>query len=229
MSSDAIQEGLDLVRRSLSAAAFHRVVFSRDETDSYQLLIDANKGVSPALSRNEISGLLPSGSKWLPACGWRSFFGAPFGIRGQEWLMIGVEAVVPHSGRGAYPVLHGYCFPFQQFPEGALLEIAQTVAGRAADCLGAETYGVIESNSREPQDHVGIEGWIIRQAVQAYRARKRLLFRTVILSEGEVPSSHRFRSSLVATVPSIRRTLSLSARTKLFLSRRISITSPPNG
>lgn len=232
------------------------IAVNRNEQDSYAIYITPEgHDRTPYLIEADAIALLPAGSRWLPAVGWHSYFGIPFRFDGEMWLALGAEYVKQHHSRGATVSFLAFTFPLHSVPLRSLEELAnelqssQSVADRAkarrsvldraakviSDGLGKlrlhdSRYRVVNAGSRTPAEHVGVETRIIREAIESYGKRESLLFRTLILSENELPRSpltlprnnaqslNRLRIDyqkyLAATVPALRGIL--SSRTRHF-------------
>ena len=232
MPSNTVTEGLDLIEQFLSHNAAYRLHFDRDETDSYVINVRASEaGQDSLFSKEQVLPLLPVGSHWDAAQGWRSFFGLPFSAHGESWVVLGVEGVVVHKTRGSYPVLHGLFFPSRMVPESELLEMANKIApSTESNTEPKKTYGVIAASSQSQEEHKHVEAWVIRRAVASYRAGVRLLFRTLVLSEDQIPSQTGeidYSDFLIATVPAIRERFSWTTSAWLNLRGRLALYDTP--
>lgn len=244
-----IELGFEAFAHLIAPDASYIVEFDRDASDSYSIGIETQRPPPRGrdLGKNDVLPLLPLGSRWEPALGWRSFFARPFAWSGQTWWALGIQGVVRHETRGAYPVSKVALFPPQQFPHLGLEELASRLfSGRFPP--GPVTYGVLRASSETPAAHARVEAWMLGRAVAAHHARRPLIFRTLVLSEDEVPRLPMLNGLvralgmdellemvgaspqiLVATVPSIRKTFSSGARSSLNRNHRLSldILDPP--
>ena len=111
------EENAALLNLVVNQDALFSIEFGRDDQDSFAVDIRSLQ-VSGDLpwTTEEISPLLPAGSKWSPALGWRSFSGVPFFFRQKRYLAIGVESIVPHPSRGAFATYKGFIFPWKSPP-----------------------------------------------------------------------------------------------------------------
>lgn len=229
MPGDTVTDGFDLIEKYLSRNAVYHIHFDRNETDSYVVDVwPSNSSWSNSLTKEQVLPLLPSGSHWDAARGWKSFFGLPFSTPAESWVVLGSESVVLHRTRGSYPVFRGLLFPSQAVPERELLEMANDIAPAVKDDIQQKgTYGVIAASSQSQEEHKHVEAWIIRRAVASYRAGVRLLFQTLILSEHQIPARTTtidYSDFLAATVPTIREYFSWKTSTWLKLHERLNDT-----
>jgi hypothetical protein len=235
-ASGPVQSGFELVERVAGSVALQRISFDRDETDSYRLSLEPlGEQAHPLPSKADILPLLPAGSRWVDAVGWRSFVALPFvAAQAPDALLIGAEGVVPHLTRGAFPIARAFLIP-RKAAAAVLQELAARIhGGPGLEETSALTYGVIASTARTPSEHHPYEAWMLRQAAACYRSASAFLLRTLLLSEDQVPGASTTGVSwlrhlagdrpalgrsqyLVATVPSLRERFSLSARIKLKL------------
>ena len=94
MLPPGIGEGLALVE-ALASFGSHRISFDRDTSDSYTLTLERlgateEAGVGVGIGRaagqdvrkDQLLPLLPRGSRWHAALGWRSFVVLPFVVPG---------------------------------------------------------------------------------------------------------------------------------------------------
>jgi len=222
MPDDTVIYGLNLIEKHLSRKAVCRIHFDRDETDSYIIDVQPITSVYSSFpTKEQVLPLLPAGSHWDAARGWRSFFGVPFSTPDESWIVLGCEGVIVHRTRGSYPVFRGFLFPARAIPERELLEMANEITSATEGHVQRKsTYGIIESSSQSQEKHKQIEAWIIRRAVTSYHAGIRLLFRTLLLSEHQIPSRRTgidYSYFLIATAPAIRERFSWRTRAWLKL------------
>jgi len=219
MTAEAVREGLNLLDQFFGGSAKGQVDFFRDKGDSFSIrILPLCDGDEWHLSEKEALSLIPEGSNWEVAEGWRSFFGHSLQTRSGLLFVIGAEGILPHKDRGAYPVMRAYTFAASKIPVTKMEALANKLSPGCSAC--GSWRGIIKTSSNTPAEHQEVEGTIIRLAAAFYRSRQqpRLLFRTLILCASRLP---RLRSSLVATVPSIERTFSRADRLRTWLRQRV--------
>jgi hypothetical protein len=232
----AVAEALALVE-AVAPLASHRISFDRDETDSFALTLErlrlpdasAAMKAEPELKKDALLPLLPRGSQWNPAVGWRSFVVLPFVVPGVCAAAVGVEGIVPHASRGAFPVMRAFLISAEKISV-ALAELAASLpdAGRISESLHRRRF-IKTSEARSPREHQQWEGAMLRAAAEAWRSGEAKLLRTLMLSEDQAPWSRQWTdtlreltldadgpSYLVATVPVIRAQFSPSTRFTLW-------------
>ena len=219
MGFDAVRDGKSLLDEIFRPNAAIEIAFSRDEKDDF--CIDAQ--LLPNADALPIDGglmsLIPSGSRWDAARGWRAFFGRAISLSTGDYFMVGMEGVVGHPSRGAYPVMKAFGFTPAKPPIDQLVLLEQRLH-RTEDTCEVGEYGVLRTGSRSPEEHVGVEAKVIRRAIEAYRSGNRFVFRTLIICESQVPRGPR--GSLMATVPSITSAFRKRVKVKLAFCRQIS-------
>jgi hypothetical protein len=236
METNVVSEALHMVHNLLSEVAICTVCFRRDQTDSYSIeLTPEDESLRAGFGKKDAMLVLPKGSRWSPALGWRCFFGIPLQTESGTWLVLGAEGVMADEARGAYPVFHGYVFRFETIPKVQLLSLADSIDRGQGSPTIAGGYGIIESGSLTPVDHRSLEARIIRSSVPSYEQGQHLLFRTLVLSEDQLPPNFLLRRFLwalytqmgiyyshflMATVPSISKNFSAGAKIRLALERR---------
>ena len=167
-------------------AAQQHILFDRDETDSFRIRLEPVRADRRQLTRSEVMPALPVGSRWADAVGWESYVVFPSLAHVEDAaVLIGLEYVVPHPSRGAYPVLAGVVVRAADVG-GALSAIAtgldpEDKAGRVPD------YGVVASDAQSADEHRPIAAAILRAAGAAFVRGKQLKVRTAILTQDEVP------------------------------------------
>jgi hypothetical protein len=224
-------EAFERVGNALSHGAEHQISFERDSDDNYVIQVENRVHGEPVLSREDVLPLIPKGSQWSPACGWRSFFGRVATLRERPFLALGGQRVVRHASRGAYPVLRAALFSIPQTSPNTVLgrtAAYNTALSRAVQAIRRSTHqplvaipqdvsGVIATDDANPGQHVDIEASLMEAANTAYQFGKYMEFRTLIMCDSEVQeyrSKSKLLSSvttgffLLATVPSITRSLS---------------------
>jgi hypothetical protein len=222
-------------------SAKYRVRFGRDESDSFSLNVrELGSQVSSSLEKSDLFPLLPTGSEWSETLGWRSFFGVPCRLQGTLYLGLGLVKIVSHSSRGAFPRAEIY---FLEFDEPSLGDRFETLSGRLNPTTNpaenpSGSYGAILANAPSPEEHGRTEVGILRRAGNAYREGKRLLFRTAILSEDELPPFSYFSffrsrdtdesildysQALYGIIPPVYERFGWQSKLKIFLERDVTL------
>lgn len=225
---ERVHSALDLVEKIASSCApLQRIDYLRDDTDSYVVKLDPSDTTGRLPTKLDLFQyqLLPSGSQWV--VGWRSFVALPFATREiHDGVVVGAEGCLPHPTRGAFPVFRGFYLRESQV-SNVLEQIASEVAHGGREKRG--TYGVINSSSATPDEHVPLEALMLRHAAAYYRHNESIVLRTALIAENELPtgmpstflgrSLNWFKDAptlyLVASVPAIRARFSAKADTWL--------------
>lgn len=228
----------DILDNVFLDVAEYRVRFDRDQSDGFSLNTD-RVGNSfkklDELPEDYVLSLLPNGSHWEQAEGWRSFFGVPCRLSDQLWLFFGATKVLDHPSRGAYPVTRIFLLNFDDNTfEDAFSQLIERIQPDVQESKGARpSYGAVIGDASSPEEHEQWEAWILRRALRAYRDSHLLFFRTALLSENELPalnlmnyfktdsgsetSPFTFGRSLYGTVPEIHGDFSWSSKLQIFL------------
>lgn len=199
------------------------VKWDRNEEDQYDLDISFNSKTLE-ITEQDIYKLIPAGSQWSQLLGWHSYFGIPFPDSAPRALVIGVEAIAHHRWRGAYLVFHAYIFPFPVSLR--LIDRLQHLVEEIYPSNEKEgklntVDGVVRTNSTNADEHVAVEGAIIRSAIKYYQKDVPLLFRTVVLLESQLlVADHIKTEKILATVPEIEETFSDAALKLLNRSKK---------
>lgn len=146
-----------------------------------------------SITKSEILLLLPTGSRWSQAIGWRSIFGIPLQTRTHSWLVVGTIDIVSHLARGGFPVLNLHFFHSEKPPLVQLRNVANAIYTLSeADKkyrLGG-VYGVIFTHSHSLKEHAPTESKILWQSAYRYENKESFLFSTLILSDDQLKSSN---------------------------------------
>lgn len=215
-----------LLLDATAESAQQQILFDRDETDSYRIRFEEVRAASRQLTRAEVMPALPVGSRWAEAVGWESYVVFPVKDLGaHDAALVGIEYVVPHPSRGAYPVFAGVVIPIADVAS-ALRAIAEGLDPENTFAVAA-TYGVVPSDAQSVDQHRHKAAWILRSASAAFDSGAQPLVRTAILTEDEVPSAGTLLSGsiLLGTVSPLRSRFSWKARASLRLSSRIEVTT----
>jgi hypothetical protein len=218
----------DSVLDAFGTDAIAEILFARDVKDDFSIEVNVlQSSLGATLGKTDVFSLLPKGSRWIQAVGWRSYFGLPLTTRASQCLCLGGQWVVPHPSRGAVPQFRGYVYPLDKPKEQTIMSIRasfcppQRALERALQAMAVDldsvpaisTPGILDAHSTSPRDHYSIEARILRTAAERYGRGERFSFRTVVQSEGDLEEV-RQRSGwlgkgdgtfLMATVPAIKR------------------------
>jgi hypothetical protein len=107
----AAREFLDQGRAILQEVledVVHTIAFYRNETDSFALDILPVDPAAKPLSASCISSVLPKGSRWRSVVGWRCFRCVPLASKAGRFFCVGLEGVIAHAERGAFPEYYGF-------------------------------------------------------------------------------------------------------------------------
>jgi hypothetical protein len=237
-----LSSAFDLLTEAFSGLAEYKVTFERDKSDSFTLALESLTEDLPdsyELDKTDVLPLLPSGSNWSQAEGWRSFFGIPCRFDENERLAIGLVEVKSHEQRGAYPVSSIFLTEINDsYLPNVFDRLVQQLKGVPGDSKELAPHrGAVRGTASTPDEYLGTELRILRRAREAYAKEERLLFRTAVLTENNLPpfsflnvfNEQRdselpfdYRSSLYGTIPSIYRTFSWSSRLKVMLDFNLS-------
>lgn len=185
----------------LSNAAEYILEIDRDNSDSYTLRFNQVRVISlHSLSKSAAMSIVPTGSHWSYFLGWRDIFGVPIsGSKGDKWLSLGFETVLPHETRGAYLYLKAFFLPFP-LENTVLDKIDEFVDGLFDYSMVNDKISLlnkmdlkyrgstqINASSSSMVTHKAIEAWIIREANQRYRKGETFLFRTLVMKKKQIP------------------------------------------
>ncbi len=213
---------ISILAHATCESAYQHLRFDRDESDSYRIQLETGAASGRALTRAQVMPALPVGSRWTDAVGWESYVVFPSNeLESPDVAIVGIEYVVPHATRNAYPVFAGALVAMDAVP-GILRSIAKRLVPEGAESPSSPveaTYGVVTSKSRSPAEHLPCAAWLLQAAATSFEADDPLLVRTLVLTEDEVPKARHLlsRSLLLGTAPPIRSRFSASARAVLSL------------
>lgn len=173
------------------ARALQHVLFDRDDTDSFRIQFENLSDVH-GLTRAQVLPALPAGSAWArQAIGWESYIVFPSHRLGSRNLaLIGMECVVSHDTRGAYPVFAGSVVDQAHVPE-LLTTIAATLYPGEVNTIQA-ARGIVHSDAKTPQQHMRTAARILRSASSSFLVSDPPIVRTTLLTEDEVPRNWLF-------------------------------------
>ena len=203
-----------LVGRFLKPEAYAVIHVGRNTEDEFSLDLEPGARTRRlALSASDALPLLPAGSRWTDALGWYSYVGIPFGAVARRWLAVGVEVVRAHPSRGAYPTLEVCLFPFGEPPVAGLIAMSKAIDPDQSEGTASEPLefwrnpGFIQGTARTPVEHRRVEAMVLRYAARWYEQERALLFRSLVLSEDELPwrtpTGRHHPKYLMATVPAV--------------------------
>ncbi len=234
--------GFEILREILGDRAGFQIVFDRNDEDKFSLNVSILTGVNKNIDRPpdpDLIDLLPEGSNWSQALGWRSFFGTPYEHEDQLWLALGLVKILKHDHRGAFPRSEIFLVNFESENLG---ELVHRIGKRVADVDKSEDpvprHGALVGDAVHPSEHRKLEGQILRGAAYAYEDDSRLLFRTAVLTENEIPdprflrffssepsdnSPLHFTETLYGTIPTIYQEFRWASKLQVFLEQGRSI------
>lgn len=191
------------VDRLGDASPVATVVFDRDDSDSFRLAITHHAPGLNEIQKSSLFPLLPQGSTWRHAAGWYSLVGIPFTYGHRSWIAVGVEQIVTHPDRGAYPSATLKLFPRDSGPSATNVAHLMIERGQQAQahrqpsqpCIDRSTKFswttlVWRSNARRPEEHLGEEAEVLRIAAGRIENGSSIAFRTAILSATQLPRAH---------------------------------------
>jgi len=218
-----------LADRAPREALLHLSI-GRDGSDSYSIALEtcATLGVGhravAALTALDLMNLLPTGSLFRHIVGWRSIFGSPFRCGQLSLVAVGIEQIVPHATRGAFPCSSVYVYADMSSALGTLGALLSVLPEPDSNSLGR--YDVYSTNSATPDEHRFEEASALACAFHHWRHGHHFLFRTLLVNEsalrlpghpgppwGAAPERGcRFDAAtwLLLTTPSVRTELSSS-------------------
>lgn len=170
---------IEKFKTSCKSMAEFTFALRRDEKDSYDISIHAGPGYCGdlLLKAAQLLELLPSGSNWAPALGWRSIYGMPLYVQEGQYIVIGVEEILRHPTRGAFPVVD---INFYGELSRATQALDTYFDGKALP-QGPNYRGVVSISDLD--DYYAKEPLLIAPALRAWAAGENALFRTLALSE----------------------------------------------
>lgn len=211
-------ERMALLVSATSRCAQQYILFDRDETDSYRLQLEAVRSDLRQLTRDEVMEALPVGSRWANAIGWESYVVVPIQeVAGEDIVIVGLQFVLPHPRREAYPIFAGVVVPLAKAPE-SLGKISHVLDPEEEK--EAPSYGIVLSKSRSTVEHWPVAAAILRSAALALANGRRVVVRTVVLTEDELRRTRSDRR-LLGIVPGIAVRFSLKTKLALFFEKGI--------
>ena len=214
-------ERVALLARATEKYALQHVLFDRDEGDSNRIQIEEVRPSPDQLSRSQVMRALPVGSRWTGAIGWESYVVfPPRELETRNLAIIGLEYVLSHPSRGAYPVFAGAVLEERDVAR-VLREIVEGLGGEQADV--DVVPGVVRSDVQAPQNYRKDAARLLQKASSSFDEKRPLLVRTVIMTEDEVPKWLLLRTVfrrpvLLGTVEPLRRHFSRKIQAQLRLA-----------
>ena len=95
----------------LKPICLFEMIFERNQSDEFCIRLSISKDGRSPFSDRDLVITTPIGTEWMQALGKHSYYVIPFVAAGALFVSIGIETVVRHVTRGAYPVSRGYIFP----------------------------------------------------------------------------------------------------------------------
>lgn len=233
-----MRSGFEILCEIFEGRTGFHVVFDRNEKDEFILNVRHLPGKSQSVDKppeSDLLDLLPQGSNWSQAIGWRSFFGIPYRFGERLWLALGLVKILEHDHRGAFPRSEIYLIDFQSEKLGELVNrIGNHITQEDGGDDSIPRQGALMGEAVEPSEHRQMEERILRGAAEAYAEGNKLMFRTAVLAENEIPNSRflrffsgestdesapQFSRTLYGTVPSIYRDFRWGSKFQIFLER----------
>jgi hypothetical protein len=200
----------------LAPLASHRYEFRRNAGDEYEPFLTPLQADAPPLAVSDCHLLLPIGGGWrrfrdLDRMGVHSLFAIPFLAGGRVWIGIGVEYIVPHPTRVAYPISEAYLFWSERAGGGAAALLAQVgavlrrLAGWLAPALTSASGLPPEARSDarhgpadgetpvdpDAPDYPAQEAWLLLRAAEHFAAGRPFFLRTLLLAPDMRPAALR--------------------------------------
>lgn len=175
-----------LADRAPREALLHLSI-DRDDSDSYSIALEkcaplgAGHPAVAALTAFDLMNLLPTGSVFRHIVGWRSIFGSPFRCGPLSLVALGVEQIVPHATRGAFPCSSVYVYADMSSALGTLGALLSVLP--KPDPSSLDRYGVYSTSSATPDEHRFEEASTLTCALHHWRHGHRFLFRTLLVNE----------------------------------------------
>ena len=191
---------MDTVIEALDAHAYEHALLKfsvdRDESDSYDLSLSryalGNSGIASNLQSSDLMNLLPTGTSFRKAVGWRNIFGAQFFCHSSSFAVIGIEQIVPHSSRGAFPRSSIYLYSDLALAAAGLRQLGSQLPMPVK--YANKWYGIYNCNSQTPDAHRAYEASTISCAIHHWTSGTRFLFRTLLIDESSLRlPGHRSR------------------------------------
>lgn len=214
-----INGAIRVIRDSLESRCSFSITLDRDDADDFRPE-GAPGQTELALSLSEILSLLPNGSYWSYALGWRSFFIVQYPpSEPHQWTIIGFDGVVPHPTRSAYPVYYGCAFPFGRLPGSYIKDLATNLRLQSNIRLGDSYYypsfGLIESSSRDQGEHTEFEIQMLYRAAEIIKHYPDMQLRTLVYSDQQVLALNANSTALIGVNEFFKERLSFRSRLKL--------------
>lgn len=189
----------------LDSHAMGKLEVTRSVDDQFEILQHKCPQKYETSLRSCFQGLMPSGSSWIAGSRSLSFVILPCEVEQERLSVVGVEAVLEHHRRGAYPVTTAWFFPANDLLTNyrILGDLADSISGvEISLSLGTLSLGsmstaierlaatsVLKSTvvMREDIDSLGIDKLILHAAAKMYNQRKAAYVRTRILARSQLP------------------------------------------
>lgn len=165
--------------------AYLRLSLDRDASDSYALKLERyplnSTGSFPQVTASDLTNLLPTGTSFRKVVGWRSIYGAQFTLNSVRAIAIGIEQIVPHAFRGAFPTSTVFIYPSLSIAADALNIIGSNLPEPAKNA--AKRYHIYSCDSETPEVHHVDEASTIYCAAEHWKQNTPFLFRTLLIDE----------------------------------------------
>lgn len=177
-------------------------------SSGYEIDFQSRPGFPSDFGVAQAQQLLASGSEWSPAFGWASHFGFPFLHKERELLVLGMERYPRIQANNCYLAATCFIFECSKLPQ----LISRLAAWRKCFFNRLATRRKLErpifqdislADSANPAEHAVVEGWVIDQAVNAYKKNRRLYWRTLAFAHGHFVNPSTAKKRLLVTVPAL--------------------------
>ncbi len=162
-----------------------KLSLDRDESDSYALKLERytldNTGSFSNISVSDLTNLLPTGTSFRKVVGWRSIYGAQFIFNFARAVAVGIEEIVPHAFRGAFPRSTVFVYPDLSLAVGALKIIGDHLPAPATNAI--KRYDIYPCKSATPEAHCVDEASAVYCAKEHWLRGTPFLFRTLLIDE----------------------------------------------
>lgn len=156
-------------------------------------------------SNQQVFKMIPSGSSWKLFEGWHSYFAIPFeeidSYKVKDWIFFGCEEIsqTVDSKRGPSPILRAYCFRRTKTALDLIVHVLENINRSLLSQSDKKEFeindedtsllerGFIRSLATTPEQHIPVERYIIKKAIESYRKNLPILFRTLLVSENQKP------------------------------------------
>jgi hypothetical protein len=216
LAAPAARPGVEAIRAALAecfaARATYRYEFVRNAGDEYEPFLHPLRaeGEGTPLAVAECHLLLPFGGGWsryreMGRMGIHSLFAIPFLAGKRVWIGVGVEFIVPHATRVAYPISEAYLFECERTGDSTKIVLDRVADGmrRLAAWLRNEVGVapdappvVVDAEGETAVDpaaplYIPSEAALLERAAARYGGGQLFFLRTLLLSPDMRPAALR--------------------------------------